>query len=246
MGGWLNRIRLYKEFKKVDQHLRENGFHEKLASQLIFSAAGWTADVSTRLQPGVSYLIYSAHRHFLDSCAANLILPDACRSKRIVNAQVARSFGPLYCEQNFSTLARFNRRWLVHNCYDWTSRFFYCASSGWFHAVPVDPDDIVNWLRAGNCLITFPTGVLGSARWRRGIGQLVNNYLDHEHQYQLPLRLVGLKIDFNFRRKQVNVSVVSNVPARSCQSIVTHASATPVDIQLTERLERDYAIALHR
>lgn len=241
MGALRNRIRLLNEFKKIDQHLRESELHEKLASQSVFDAAGWTAHVSSQLEPGFSYLIYAAHRHFLDSCAANLVLPNSCRCKRIVNAQVAKSFGPQYQRHNFATLARFRWRWLFRNCYDWTSRFFYCASSGWFRSVPTETHEIVQWIRAGNSLITFPTGVFGSARWRRGLGQLIHDYLEHHDEYRLPLKLVGLKIDYCFTQNQVNVDVVSVVPTDSLRSVVSVSSETPVDIRLTESLEQEYA-----
>lgn len=244
MSGLQNRIRLYAEFKKIDQHLRDNDCHEKFASQSLFDAAGWSTNVGSLLEPKLSYLIYANHRHFLDSSAANLMLPESCRCKRIVNSQAAESFGELYAAKNFVTLSRFHWKWLFRNCYDWTSRFFYLASSGWFHSVPTDKQAIANWLREGNSLITFPTGVFGSARWRRGLGQLIRDYLDNPETYQRPLMLVGLNVDFCFSTKQVNVNVVNLESAESLRRVIEKLSDVPIDIQLTEYLENQHAAAV--
>ena len=217
---WANRIKLFLEFKRnFDRYLEQYDGDQLQASQAVFQNQGWDVSVSGQLPTPACYLIYGNHRHFVDSCAANLALPTGCRCKRVVNTGIARKIGRKYLASNFGVSSRFRWRRFQSECEDAYTRFFYLFSASWFRTSSLDIRSVIRWLRNGNSLILFPSGVFGRARWRRRIGIFAMEYLNNPRDYELPLYLVALQSSFCFKTKSLKVDLLDCFPANDLKQI---------------------------
>ncbi len=161
----INRCQLACEFLlNYEKHLIRYDGDQYLASQAVFRNQGWQVSVSPPLSDQACYLFHSEHHLFVDSCAANLMAPAGSGCKRIVNQGVARRIGKRYLAENFGATSQFRWRRFWLECSDAYTRLYYLLSASWFRSNQFDLDKAMNWVRGGNSLIVFPSGVFGRGK----------------------------------------------------------------------------------
>lgn len=241
-----NRLKLFAEFRQIDKHIRESDGDVREASRSLFRIANWNCFIDTVLPDTHTYVLYSAHTRFVDSSVLNLVSPPGVPCRRIVNTCIPGR-NQEYQRLNFTVAPKFRWRYFWRDCHDLKAKFFYPISHKWFRGSGLDSNELCQWLRTGNNLILFPSGVFGRARWRRGLGRLVNDYVSNRNAYQKPLLVVGLSLQFLDFEKTVTVSVVSQhdpiclAQRADADQQGQGGESSPKDVLITRFLEQHYA-----
>lgn len=238
---------IFVNIKCIFRHYKYKNIYSATKAELL--SLNWLFDIPIeRIDSKKSYIVYSEHSRIGDSNLIQLLFSNNMNLVRIVNLRAPILIGSPFKKEFVSVSSKFSVLWWKYNCYDIKSKIMYIITYAFSKKDNNSLVRILEPLREGKNIIIFPSGVIGRAKWKHGLGQILLEYSANPKLFKKPVFILPVKLEYNFS-KRIPIATIKIIEEKSVSNIMTQFIESsyndkniPISYNLTNWLEDRYVM----